>query len=84
VYGLAGADGLAPVANSAHACISREGNAVTVELTVRFLKPVEVGQGVRVRGRVLEVKGRVMETEAEVLGPQGQAVARARGRFLRM
>jgi uncharacterized protein (TIGR00369 family) len=68
----------------AHACISREGNAVTVELTVRFLKPVEVGQGVRVSGRVLEVKGRVMETEAEILGPQGQAVARARGRFLRM
>jgi uncharacterized protein (TIGR00369 family) len=68
----------------AHACISREGNAVTVELTVRFLKPVEVGQSVRVSGRVLEVKGRVVETEAEVLGPQGQAVAKARGRFLRM
>lgn len=68
----------------AHACISREGNAVTVELTVRFLKPVEVGQEVRVSGRVLEVKGRVVETEAEILGPQGQAVARGRGRFLRM
>src|SRR4030042_4391669 len=66
----------------AHACISREGTAVTVGLTGRFLKPVEVGQSVRVSGRVLEVKGRVVETEAEVLGAQGQAVARGRGRFL--
>jgi uncharacterized protein (TIGR00369 family) len=68
----------------AHACISQEGNAVTVELTVRFLKPVEVGQSVRVSGRVLKVKGRVVETEAEILGPQDQLAARGRGRFLRM
>jgi uncharacterized protein (TIGR00369 family) len=68
----------------AHACLSREGNAVTVELTVRFLKPVEVGQSVRVIGRVLGVKGRVVETEGEILGPQDQVAARGRGRFLKM
>jgi acyl-coenzyme A thioesterase PaaI-like protein len=55
-----------------------------VELSVRFLKPVEVGQSVRVSGRVVEVKGRVVETEGEILGPQDQVAARGRGRFLKM
>ncbi len=68
----------------AHACISSEGNAVTVELTVRYLKAVEVGQNVRVNGWVQEVKGRVLETRGEILDAAGQAVARGRGRFLRM
>ena len=68
----------------AYACINRAGNAVTVEITVRFLKPVEVGQSVRVTGRVGEVKGRVVETQGEILGPEGQVAARAKARFLMM
>jgi len=68
----------------AHACLSREGNAVTVEITVRYLKPVEVGQRVRLAGWVQEVKGRVGASEGEILGPQDQAVARGRARFLKM
>lgn len=68
----------------AHACISREGAAVTVELTVRFLKPVEVGQSVRIRAEVREVKGRVLEAQGEVLNAGGEAVARGSGRFLKV
>jgi len=68
----------------AHACISREGPAVTVELTVRFLKPVEVGQPVSIRAEVREVKGRVLEAQGEVLNAGGEAVARGSGRFLRV
>ena len=68
----------------AHACLSSAGNAVTVEITVRFLKPVEVGQSVRVSGRVQEVKGRVVETRGEILGPEGEVAARATARFLMM
>jgi uncharacterized protein (TIGR00369 family) len=68
----------------AHACLSRAGNAVTVEITVRFLKPVEVGQQVRVNGRVQAIKGRVVETEGEILDPQGQVAARSKARFLMM
>jgi uncharacterized protein (TIGR00369 family) len=68
----------------AHACLSREGNAVTVELSVRFLKPVEVGRSVRVSGRVRAVKGRVVETEGEIMDPQGEAAARGEARFLKM
>jgi uncharacterized protein (TIGR00369 family) len=66
----------------AYACISRAGNAVTMEITVRFLKPVEVGQQVRVTGWVREVRGRLVETEGEILDAQGQAAARAKARFL--
>jgi uncharacterized protein (TIGR00369 family) len=68
----------------AHACISREGPAVTVELTVRFLKPVEVGQAVLIRAEVREVKGRVLEAQGEVLDSGGEAVARGSGRFLKV
>jgi uncharacterized protein (TIGR00369 family) len=66
----------------AYACLSRAGNAVTVEITVRFLKPVEVGQKVRVRGRVKAIKGRLVETEGEILNPEEQVAARGQARFL--
>ncbi len=66
----------------AYACLSRAGNAVTVEITVRYLKPVEVGQKVRVRGRVKAIKGRVVETEGEILNPEEQVAARGQARFL--
>jgi uncharacterized protein (TIGR00369 family) len=66
----------------AYACLSRAGNAVTVEITVRYLKPVEVGQKVRVRGRVRVIKGRVVETEGEILNPEEQVAARGQARFL--
>ena len=66
----------------AYACLSREGNAVTAELTVRFLKPVEVGQSVHLTGRVVETRRRVVMTEGEILGADGQVVARGGARFL--
>ena len=68
----------------AHACISREGNAVTAELTVRFVKPVEVGETVKVSGEVVLVKGRVLKTQGEVQTAGGQTVARGEARFLMM
>ena len=66
----------------AYACLSREGNAVTAEMTVRFLKPVQVGQRVRLTGRVVETRRRVVHTEGEIVGADGEAVARGQARFL--
>lgn len=66
----------------AYACLSSAGNAVTVEITVRYLKPVEVGQKVRVRGRVRGIKGRLVETEGEILNAEEQVAARGQARFL--
>jgi uncharacterized protein (TIGR00369 family) len=68
----------------AHACLSSEGAAVTMELTVRFLKPLEIGQPVRISGEVQEVKGRILVTKGEVLDSAGEVVARGSARFLKV
>ena len=68
----------------AHACLNTEGAAVTMELTVRFLKPVEVGQQVRITGEIREVKGRILVTQGEVLNSGEEVVARASARFLKV
>jgi uncharacterized protein (TIGR00369 family) len=68
----------------AHACLSGEGAAVTMELTVRFLKPLEVGELVRISGEIQEVKGRILVTRGEVLNSSGETVARGSARFLKV
>jgi uncharacterized protein (TIGR00369 family) len=66
----------------AHACLSGEGNAVTAELTVRFLKPVEVGRTVKVSGEVTQARGRVVHTSGEIRTADGEEVARGEARFI--
>jgi uncharacterized protein (TIGR00369 family) len=68
----------------AHSCISQAVNGVTVDIQVRYLKPVEVGQAIRVSARVARVKSRIMETEADVRNEAGEVVARGNARFLKM
>lgn len=74
----------------AHACISGAqtagadgaGSAVTAEITVRFLKPVETGTQVRVAGKVLQTKGRILSTQGWVYDSNGALAAEASARFL--
>jgi uncharacterized protein (TIGR00369 family) len=68
----------------AHACISRAVTGVTVDIQVRYLKPVEVGERIRVCGRVARVKSRIIETEADVCDEAGEVVAKGSARFLKM
>jgi uncharacterized protein (TIGR00369 family) len=68
----------------AHACISQAVNGVTVDIQVRYLKPVEVGEHIRVSGRIARVKSRIIDTEAEIFDEEGEAVAKASARFLKM
>ena len=68
----------------AHACISEGVNGVTVDIQVRYLKPVEVGERIRINGHIARVKSRIIETEAEVSNEAGEAVARGSARFLQM
>ncbi len=56
-------------------CRFREVRAVTAELTVEYLKPVNVRSGIVVEGRETEQKGRNLFMTAEVL-------ARGKGRFV--
>ncbi len=68
----------------AHSCISQAVNGVTVDIQVRYLKPVEVGERIRVSGRVANVKSRIIETEADVRNESGEVVAKGSARFLKM
>jgi uncharacterized protein (TIGR00369 family) len=67
----------------AHACISAGVRAVTAELTVRFVKPVAIGDTVRVVGRVSEERGKLVATEGRIEGADGAVIAQATARFLR-
>ena len=69
----------------AHACIGIAGpgeSAVTAEMTVRFLKPVETGSCIRAVGKVSEKRGRVVRTEGQLLDSAGNAAAEATARFV--
>jgi acyl-CoA thioesterase FadM len=63
--------------------VYREGTtAVTVEMRVRFKKPVAVGRKVLVRGKVDERRGRLIRTTAALEDEEGLTLAEAEGKFL--
>jgi acyl-coenzyme A thioesterase PaaI-like protein len=69
----------------AHACISIGGPteaAVTAEMMLRFLRPVQTGSRIRAAGRVTEVKGRIIRTEGRLLAASGGTAAESSARFV--
>jgi uncharacterized protein (TIGR00369 family) len=56
-------------------------HAVTSELSVRFLKPVRVGQTYRVLGGVKEIRRRIVLAEASLTDEAGVVAARGEGRL---
>jgi uncharacterized protein (TIGR00369 family) len=66
----------------AHACIGIARNAVTAEITVKFLAPVETGSRIRAVGRVSETRGRVIDTRGWIYNESGTTVAEANARFI--
>ncbi|MBI4726164.1 PaaI family thioesterase [candidate division TA06 bacterium] len=72
----------------AHAVGGSEGGggasgAVTAELTVRFKRPVKIGQEVILKGQVIQDKGRVVEAYSEITSRQGDILAFASGKLVR-
>jgi uncharacterized protein (TIGR00369 family) len=57
---------------------------VTVELTVRFRKPVPLDREVRAIARITKDSGRLFEGTAEIVLPDGAVAVSATGRYLRM
>ena len=57
---------------------------VTVELSVRFRKPVPLGRELRVVGRVTRDSRRFFQGSGELLLPDGQVAAEATGRYMRL
>ena len=56
--------------------------AVTVEMTVNYLKPVPLNKPLRVESREESVNGRKHVNVAEILNEKGEVLARSRGLFI--
>src|SRR2546430_16614967 len=63
-------------------CRFREVRAVTAELTVEYLKPVNVQSEIVVEGRKTEQKGRNIFMTGEIRDTAGLVLARSRARFV--
>jgi uncharacterized protein (TIGR00369 family) len=56
--------------------------AMTSEMTVNYLKPVPLGQPLRVESREVKVTGRKHINMAEILNDKGEVLARSQGLFI--
>ena len=56
---------------------------VTVELNVKYKKPVPLNTELKVVGRITESKGRMFTGTGELLLPDGEVAATAEGKYLR-
>ena len=67
----------------AHACISGGQPCFTVELTVRYIKPVDVGETVTVKAQVTGEKSRIVQTEGWIHTSDGELIAKGKARFFK-
>jgi uncharacterized protein (TIGR00369 family) len=58
-------------------------NVVTAELTVRWRRPLHVGQRVRGTGRIVAEKGRMLLAESRLLDESGTLIAEASGKMMK-
>jgi len=57
---------------------------VTLELSVKFRKPVPYGSELKILGRITTEQGRVFEGTGEMYLPGGEVAVTAHGKYLRM
>lgn len=65
-----------------YAAVSRGHWVATAEMTIRYLKPVRLGQTYVVTGEVIRAQRRLIEASAEVRDEAGNVVASATGKLL--
>jgi uncharacterized protein (TIGR00369 family) len=65
-------------------CRFREVRAVTAELTVNYLKPIDVTKEIVVEGRETEQKGRNIFMVGEIRNDAGEVLAKGTARFVVM
>ena len=58
--------------------------AMTVELNVRFCKPVPLGQPITVVGEIVRLRSRTMEGRGQVLLADGSVAASAEAKYIRL
>jgi uncharacterized protein (TIGR00369 family) len=57
---------------------------VAAEVSVRFKRPVRVGQSLRVEGRIRDVHGRLVLTDGFARDTDGRTLAAAKGKYMPM
>jgi uncharacterized protein (TIGR00369 family) len=57
---------------------------VTVEFSIRFLKPIPLDTQLRVVGRIVKEEGRVFEGTGEILLPTGEVAATGAGKYVKL
>ncbi len=57
---------------------------VTVELSVRYGRPVPLDEELRVVGRITKDSSRLFEGSGDILLPEGDVAVEARGKYLKM
>jgi uncharacterized protein (TIGR00369 family) len=55
---------------------------VAAEISIRYLKPLPIGQAVTVRGEMTADRGRLWETRGEIVDDAGTVYARGTGKYL--
>lgn len=57
---------------------------VTIELNVRFRKPIDLNQELKVIGRITKDDNRVFEGTGEIILPDGEIAVEAHGKYLKV
>ena len=58
--------------------------AMTVEINVKFSKPVPIGQTITIEGKQDEQKGRLIMLEGQILLPDGTVAVKAVAKFIQV
>ncbi len=61
----------------------QESFGVTIELTVKYKKPVPLDQELKVVARITQDKGRIFEGTGELILPSGEVAVIASGRYMK-
>ncbi len=56
--------------------------AVTGQMEINYLRPVQSGAPIRLEGRLLQSEGRKHQTEARLMDARGRVLANAKGVFI--
>ena len=56
--------------------------AVTAKMEIEFVKPIQVGERLRVEGRPIRKTKRIIEVEAEIAGENGDVKARSTAKMM--
>ena len=61
----------------------QESFGVTIELNLKYKKPVPLGVELKVVGRIINDKGRIFEGTGELLLPNGEVAVSAEGKYMK-